>query len=138
MLNMLQISKFLYSKGWSRDQVTLAMMHIYSPFHLSILRTKDGKVSQGGHGVGRAILFDKGKITKNARCRVLFAWMFTGILRAGSTSVCVIYSTWRRRNSSSTLSMQILRGKWKSQTYSGSVAAMKNATTARSWFSPQW
>lgn len=91
MLNKLQISKFLYSKGWSRDQVTLAMMHIYSPFHLSILRTKDGKVSQGGHGAGRANLFDWGKITKDARCRVLFAWMFTRILRAGSTSVCDIF-----------------------------------------------
>jgi hypothetical protein len=53
-LNVLQVSKFLFSKGWSRDQVALAMMQIIARSIYPYSELKTVRVSQGEHSTGKA------------------------------------------------------------------------------------
>ena len=65
-LNVLQISKFLYSKGWSRDQVTLAMIQIIARSIYPYSELKTVKYLKENTALAELFKFDKEKITKDA------------------------------------------------------------------------
>ena len=68
-LKMLQISKFLYAKGWSRDQVTLAMMQIIARSIYPYSELKTVRYLKENTALAELFKFSKVKITKDALYR---------------------------------------------------------------------
>lgn len=68
-LKMLQIGKFLYAKGWSRDQVTLAMMQIIARSIYPYSELKTVRYLKENTALAELFKFSKVKITKDALYR---------------------------------------------------------------------
>ena len=68
-LKMLQIGKFLYAKGWSRDQVTLAMMQIVARSIYPYSELKTVRYLKENTALAELFKFSKVKITKDALYR---------------------------------------------------------------------
>ena len=68
-LKMLQIGKFLYAKGWSRDQVTLAMMQIIARSIYPYSELKTVRYLKENTALAELFKFCKVKITKDALYR---------------------------------------------------------------------
>ena len=138
-LKMLQIGKFLYAKGWSRDQVTLAMMQIIARSIYPYSELKTVRYLKENTALAELFKFSKVKITKDALYRsALRLWDVHRELEDGSTNAYATCSSWRRKYFFLTSPMPTLRAEWKTLTCAGSAAVKENATTARSWFSSRW
>ena len=66
MLNVLQVSKFLFSKGWSRDQVVLAMMQIIPRSIYPYSELKTVRYLKENTALAELFKFGKKKITKDS------------------------------------------------------------------------
>ena len=64
-LNVLQVSKFLYSKGWSCDQVALAMIQIIARSIYPYSELKTVRYLKENTALTELFKFDKKKITKD-------------------------------------------------------------------------
>lgn len=133
-MRMLDIRKYLTSRGWKRDQINFALMQIIARAIYPYSELKTVRYLRENTALAEMFGIPKEKITKDALYEsAKRLWTSIVVLRTYSMTGYAVCSASRRRSFCLTSQIPTLRGKWRTVNSVSMVVPRRKGTTARLW-----